>query len=534
MITERTAGVPDLPAGADIPVGVDSLFRLNRALTQLPCVTGVSHGLFGDYDASIKAMAETVNEAAATVHVEFFITAWDDTTDIFCAALADAVKRGVKVRLLYDDIASRGYPGFKELNSKLTAAGIEWHEMMPIKPFKGKWRRPDLRNHRKLVVVDGTVAFMGSQNMIDSSYLKPKNIKIGRHWKDLNIKITGEIVTELEAVFAMDWYTETGEKLGGEVQLITDTEGDPVPMQLLPSGPGYLTMPNLRLFSALVQRAQHTLSLTSPYFVPDDSLLEAITTAAYRGVADRTVRIRTSRPIHGRTRPTYLLRRPLRQAYGSTNTQTNHPARQTLHHRRHRRHHRIQQHGLPLIRPRLRNHPHVNRQTIRRRPPNNLRRIPNRLPRNQPRRLARPPQRPTLHRQRDAARLRTAVAPSKPASNLIAASRGLSYDVAANGPVAAGREGRSLQPGHLRYQDRSSQYSSWAHTPRARLLARRRRFRTRFSCVFMGLFRLRLLGRLGFAGDQRQCPREGGGWFRSAVPWRAGLAVRRAARRVGR
>ena len=224
VITERTAGVPDLPAGADIPVGVDSLFRLNRALTQLPCVTGVSHGLFGDYDASIKAMAETVNEAVSTVHVEFFITAWDDTTDIFCAALAEAVKRGVKVRLLYDDIASRGYPGFKELNSKLTAAGIEWHEMMPIKPFKGKWRRPDLRNHRKLVVVDSTVAFMGSQNMIDSSYLKPKNIKIGRHWKDLNIKITGEIVTELEAVFAMDWYTETGEKLGGEVQLTTDTE----------------------------------------------------------------------------------------------------------------------------------------------------------------------------------------------------------------------------------------------------------------------------------------------------------------------
>ena len=66
--------------------------------------------------------------------------------------------------------------------------------MMPIKPFKGKWRRPDLRNHRKLLVVDSKVAFMGSQNMIDSSYLKPKNIKAGRHWKDLNIKITGEIV----------------------------------------------------------------------------------------------------------------------------------------------------------------------------------------------------------------------------------------------------------------------------------------------------------------------------------------------------
>ncbi len=285
IITERTAEIPDLPPGADIPAGVDSLIRMNRQLTHLPCVTGVSHGLFGESDAAVKAMAETVNEATTTVHVEFFITSWDDTTDIFMTALAEAVKRGVRVRLLYDDIASRGYPTLKQMNSKLTAAGIEWHEMMPIKPLKGKWRRPDLRNHRKLLVVDSKVAFMGSQNMIDSSYLLPKNIKAGRHWKDLNIKITGGIVQSLEAVFAMDWYTETGEKLGGEIGLVTDPDVDPVPMQLLPSGPGYLTMPNLRLFTGLVQRAQHKLSLTSPYFVPDDSLLEAITTAAYRGVA---------------------------------------------------------------------------------------------------------------------------------------------------------------------------------------------------------------------------------------------------------
>jgi cardiolipin synthase len=287
VITERSAAVPELPPGADVPIGVDSLFRLNRNLTALPCVTGVTHGLFGDYNASIQAMTEAVNDAERTVHVEYFITAWDDTTDKFCTALAEAVKRGVKVRLLYDHVASRRYPGYKQMNSRLTAAGIEWYQMMPIKPLKGKWRRPDLRNHRKLLVVDGTTGFMGSQNMIDSSYLMPANIKVGRHWKDLNIKVTGEIVFELEAVFAMDWYTETGERLDVEVAVARrpDSGGVPVPMQLLPSGPGYPTLPNLRLFTGLVHRAQHKLSLTSPYFVPEDSLLEAITSAAYRGVA---------------------------------------------------------------------------------------------------------------------------------------------------------------------------------------------------------------------------------------------------------
>jgi cardiolipin synthase len=285
VITERTSGMPDVPPGADIPAGVDSLFRLNRRLSYLPCVTGTSHGLFGEYGASIQAMADAVTEATKTVHVEFFITAWDDTTDVFMTALADAVKRGVQVRLLYDDIASRRYPGFKQMNARLTEVGIEWHEMMPIKPFKGKWRRPDLRNHRKLLVVDSRVAFMGSQNMIDSSYLMKANLKVGRHWKDLNVKISGEIVRELETVFAMDWYTETGEKLGAEIELEDVYLPGAVPMQLLPSGPGYLTMPNLRLFTGLAHRAQQKLSLTSPYFVPDDSLLEAITTAAYRGVA---------------------------------------------------------------------------------------------------------------------------------------------------------------------------------------------------------------------------------------------------------
>jgi cardiolipin synthase len=217
VISERSVEVPDIPAGFDVPVGVDSLLRLNRRLSSLPCVTGVSHGLLGDSDASLQAMADAVKEAETTVHVEFFITSWDDATNGFFVALTEAVKRGVRVRLLYDHVSSRRYPRFKETKSKLTAAGIEWHEMMPIKPFKGKWRRPDLRNHRKLLVVDSKVAFMGSQNMIDSSYLLPGNIKIGRHWKDLNIKITGEIVMELETVFAMDWYTETGERLGTEL-----------------------------------------------------------------------------------------------------------------------------------------------------------------------------------------------------------------------------------------------------------------------------------------------------------------------------
>lgn len=283
VIAEHTAALPELPGSTELPFGVASLVHLNERIGSLPMMTGVSHGLIGDYRASIDAMTAAVEAARERVHVEMYAMAWDDTTGAFFTALVDAVRRGVKVRLMYDHIGSRKYPGFKELNRRMTAAGIEWHQMMPIKPLQRRWRRPDLRNHRKLLMVDSRVAFMGSQNLIASSYLMTANVRAGRHWLDLMIELSGSIISSMEAVFALDWLTETGESLADRVPEPVAESGDQ-PMQLVPSGPGYKTMPNLRLFTALIHRAQRRLVITSPYFVPEDSLLEAVTTAAYRGV----------------------------------------------------------------------------------------------------------------------------------------------------------------------------------------------------------------------------------------------------------
>jgi cardiolipin synthase len=271
----------------DIP-GVPSIIELNRRLASLPLVIGRNEGLHGTYNDSIRAMAAAVDTAEIAVHVEIYIMAWDDTTDVFFTSLANAVKRGVDVRLLFDHIGTRGYPGYHAFLKRMTASGIIWHRMMPIDPLHGRWRRPDLRNHRKLLVVDGRVGFMGSQNMIDSGYLKSKHKKAGRHWKDLNIEVTGPIVDSLSAIFAIDWYTETGEALDYESHPESDDIETDDPrvgaFQLVPSGPGFPTEPNLRMFVSLMHRAQHKLIITSPYFIPEESLLSAITTAAYRGV----------------------------------------------------------------------------------------------------------------------------------------------------------------------------------------------------------------------------------------------------------
>ena len=125
---------------------------------------------------------------------------------------------------------------------------------------------------------------MGSQNLIDSSYLMSTNIKKGRHWVDVMVELTGPIVTSLEMVFAMDWYMESEEILIGDADSLPNSPAPENVLQLIPSGPGYSTEPNLRLFNSVVHHAKDRLILCSPYFIPDESLLEAVTTACYRGV----------------------------------------------------------------------------------------------------------------------------------------------------------------------------------------------------------------------------------------------------------
>ena len=120
------------------------------------------------------------------MHVEFFIVAWDDTTRGFFAAMERAVARGViGAPARRPRSSKRRSPGRKETFAELDRIGVKWEWMLPVMPFKGKYQRPDLRNHRKIVVVDGRVAFMGSQNLIDRTYDSPKNIKRGLKWQEL-------------------------------------------------------------------------------------------------------------------------------------------------------------------------------------------------------------------------------------------------------------------------------------------------------------------------------------------------------------
>ncbi|MDP9824895.1 cardiolipin synthase [Kineosporia succinea] len=284
ILAGRSAHLPLVPEGVSPSPALTGLLHQNRQLTGMPCVDGRVRGLHDDAAETYAAMAAAVDRAERYVNVEFYIMAWDDTTDVFFSALQKAVARGVTVRLLMDHLGSRKYPDWKGFRRRLTEAGIDWHLMMPINPLEGRWRRPDLRNHRKLLMVDGEVAFVGSHNLIDPHYGSANNARIGRKWHDLSLEVSGEVVAAVEAVFATDWFIETGELVQARRPVQDPVDPGENALQIVPSGPGFPTEPNLRLFVSLIHMAHEKIAITSPYFVPDESLLAAITTASYRGV----------------------------------------------------------------------------------------------------------------------------------------------------------------------------------------------------------------------------------------------------------
>ncbi|WP_431778992.1 cardiolipin synthase [Microbacterium aurantiacum] len=269
----------------DAPAWFTSLVTLNRNLGAMPLAGDNGATLIADYQESLDAMADAIREATRYVHVEFYILQSDAATDNFFRALEEVAARGVVVRVLLDHWANRGKPFYKQTLRRLDAMGAHWKLMLPVQPLKGKYQRPDLRNHRKLVVVDGRVAFTGSQNVTDSTYNLPKNIKRGLHWVDLMARIEGPVVASINAVFLSDWYSETDEILTDEIDLFSVESGPgDLDCQIIPSGPGFEFQNNLKLFAGLLYAAQSKIIIVSPYFVPDEALLLAVTTACQRGI----------------------------------------------------------------------------------------------------------------------------------------------------------------------------------------------------------------------------------------------------------
>jgi cardiolipin synthase len=255
---------------------LDHAVTLAENLGRLPILGGNSAEILAEYDGTIDRLVADIDMARDHVHLLFYIVADDATTLRVVEALARAIDRGVVCRLLADSLGSR--PAFGRMLPRLLAAGILAGETMRVGFFRRRTGRIDLRNHRKLAVIDGRIAYTGSQNLVDATF------KPGLTYEELNVRLRGPIALELQAVFVEDWYVETGEALG-DVRYFPDPEiAGTVTAQTLPSGPGYPRENNQRLIVSLIHAAGHRVVITMPYLVPDEALLQALQTAVLRGI----------------------------------------------------------------------------------------------------------------------------------------------------------------------------------------------------------------------------------------------------------
>jgi cardiolipin synthase len=249
---------------------------LVQSLGSLRLLSDNAVELLADYDGAIDRLVADIDGAKDHVHLLYYIFADDGCGAKVVAALERAVKRRVKCRVLIDFLGGRRWA--QSLGVKLTTAGVTHHRVLPVGFFRRKSARADLRNHRKIAVVDGRVAYIGSQNVVDATF------KPGITYEELVARVTGPIVLQLQALFAADWFMETEEVLNAEDLFPEPVAAGTASAQVLPSGPDYPAANVQRLVVALIHGARKRVVITTPYFIPDAALLQALDTAVRRGV----------------------------------------------------------------------------------------------------------------------------------------------------------------------------------------------------------------------------------------------------------
>ena len=261
---------------------IEPAVHLTERLGDFPILGGNSVELLTDYDGIFQRLIADIDAAREHVNLMFYIVGDDATTRRVFDALVRAHARGVQVRLLADALGSRA-TGFEEARARLEREGIEALATMRLSWIRSRGARFDLRNHRKVAIIDSRVAYTGSQNLIDARFIP------GLTYEELMVRVTGPVVLELQAVFAQDWYQETGRRLGADEFFPSPEITGTVPAQVLPSSPLFPRQNMQRLIVALLGMARESAIITTPYFIPDDVLRQALTTAVLRGVDVRLV-----------------------------------------------------------------------------------------------------------------------------------------------------------------------------------------------------------------------------------------------------
>lgn len=268
-----------------------SLHRLAQHTFGMPALRDNILQLHNKPADFFKALIHDIDQAQLSCYLQFYIWSKGGQADAVVEALIRAAQRGVDCRVLLDDIGSRPFLRSRAVRI-MRRAGVRVEKSLPGSLIWVLFTRLDIRNHRKLVLIDDSIAYSGSQNMADPAYFKT-DAGVGE-WIDIMVRLQGPVVGELKAVFAHDWFQETGELIPfGEIREPDKDRPDTLPakpmvkqapVQLAPSGPGLVPNAIHSLLLTTIYSARSQLIMTTPYFIPDDGVAEALQAAALRGV----------------------------------------------------------------------------------------------------------------------------------------------------------------------------------------------------------------------------------------------------------
>ncbi len=264
-------------ARPELPPNLASIVTLATRLGDFEPFGGNRIELLADYDGAINRLLADIDGASHHVHLLYYIYGNDSTGRRVAEALVRAAKRGVTCRVLMDAVGSK--PALRRLAPWMRANKIQVEALLPVGPWRHNAALFDLRNHRKVAIIDGRIGYVGSQNIVDPKFVP------GFPNEELMLRITGPAVVQLQAVFLADHYFETGSQFE-EAGFFPDIKpcGESI-AQAVPSGPGYQRENGHELMVDLLYTAAERVIITTPYFVPDEPFLQAVRSAVLRGVA---------------------------------------------------------------------------------------------------------------------------------------------------------------------------------------------------------------------------------------------------------
>ena len=263
-----------------VPWGTESIARLARLGDETLPRQGNRLALLATADSFVQSLVADIDAAGRHVHLLFYIYLDDEVGQAVAAALIRARNREVACRLLVDNVGSSDFLKSR-LCRELRDAGVQVVAALPTRITQIVSIRFDMRNHRKIGVVDGRVGYTGSHNVASENF-HPKP-RFGP-WVDATLRIEGPAVRDLQALFIEDWYMDTTENLDHMIAYTPEEDPDGRIVQIVGTGVNSQNQALVRVIQSAIHMAREELIMTTPYFVPDEGTLAAITTAAIRGV----------------------------------------------------------------------------------------------------------------------------------------------------------------------------------------------------------------------------------------------------------